>query len=308
MSDRIRLLLQSFLMLFVELALIRWSGSNVIYLSYFSNFVLLGSFLGIGLGFLRSGRTEKDWSGYAPIGLGLFVLLISVFPVTLSKDDPSLFTFSTYTPKGPPREVMLAVIFVMVAAVMMLLGEAVARTFKRLENLDAYKWDILGSISGIIGFTVVSFLRLPPLAWGIVAFAVWFIIDLGLQRARWLRGAQVAGLLVLLVVLGIESFQANTSWSPYYKITATPEKALGGNLKIDVNGVPHQSHQSYEFAPGKGVYQVAKPGNLDDVLVIGSGGGNDVAVALHNGAKHVDERSEERRVGKECRSRWSPYH
>ena len=24
--------------------------------------------------------------------------------------------------------------------------------------------------------------------------------------------------------------------------------------------------------------------------------------------KHSDERSEERRVGKECRSRWSPYH
>ena len=24
--------------------------------------------------------------------------------------------------------------------------------------------------------------------------------------------------------------------------------------------------------------------------------------------KHVAERSEERRVGKECRSRWSPYH
>ena len=23
---------------------------------------------------------------------------------------------------------------------------------------------------------------------------------------------------------------------------------------------------------------------------------------------HVDHRSEERRVGKECRSRWSPYH
>src|SRR5258708_39677832 len=25
-------------------------------------------------------------------------------------------------------------------------------------------------------------------------------------------------------------------------------------------------------------------------------------------AKHVSQRSEERRVGKECRSRWSPYH
>src|SRR5215211_8613826 len=25
-------------------------------------------------------------------------------------------------------------------------------------------------------------------------------------------------------------------------------------------------------------------------------------------ARHLDRRSEERRVGKECRSRWSPYH
>ena len=28
-------------------------------------------------------------------------------------------------------------------------------------------------------------------------------------------------------------------------------------------------------------------------------------IAVHDGRKH---RSEERRVGKECRSRWSPYH
>src|ERR671916_3110724 len=54
-GDRLRLVLLSFLLLFVELALIRWTGSNVVYLSYFSNFVLLGSFLGIGVGFLRAG-------------------------------------------------------------------------------------------------------------------------------------------------------------------------------------------------------------------------------------------------------------
>jgi len=54
-----RLLLGSALMLFLELALIRWLGSNVVHLSYFSNFVLLGSFLGIGLGFLIS---KRSWS------------------------------------------------------------------------------------------------------------------------------------------------------------------------------------------------------------------------------------------------------
>jgi hypothetical protein len=36
-------------MLFIELALIRWLDANLVYLSYFSNFVLLGSFPGIGL-------------------------------------------------------------------------------------------------------------------------------------------------------------------------------------------------------------------------------------------------------------------
>ena len=35
--------------------------------------------------------------------------------------------------------------------------------------------------------------------------------------------------------------------------------------------------------------------------------------AIHNGRQHMpifitENRSEERRVGKECRSRWSPYH
>ncbi|MGH2394985.1 MAG: hypothetical protein ACRDGH_16090, partial [Candidatus Limnocylindria bacterium] len=49
---RLRLILLSFLVLFVELALIRWTGSNVVYLSFFTNLVLLGSFLGIGIGFL----------------------------------------------------------------------------------------------------------------------------------------------------------------------------------------------------------------------------------------------------------------
>ena len=53
MPTSLRLVILSCLMLFVELALIRWTGSNVVYLSYFSNFVLLGSFLGIGIGFLR---------------------------------------------------------------------------------------------------------------------------------------------------------------------------------------------------------------------------------------------------------------
>ena len=53
---RLRLVLASALMLFAELSLIRWLGANLVHLAYFSNFVLLGSFLGVGLGFLRASR------------------------------------------------------------------------------------------------------------------------------------------------------------------------------------------------------------------------------------------------------------
>ena len=50
------------------------------------------------------------------------------------------------------------------------------------------------------------------------------------------------------------------------------------------------------------------------VLVVGVGGA--VATTMITGtlasrkglAKPIGSRSEERRVGKECRSRWSPYH
>ena len=36
--------------------------------------------------------------------------------------------------------------------------------------------------------------------------------------------------------------------------------------------------------------------------------GNESNVDVSDTCKKLAERSEERRVGKECRSRWSPYH
>lgn len=282
-GDRVRLVGLSFLMLFVELALIRWTGSNVVYLSYFSNFVLLGSFLGIGIGFLRA-RAKVDLSGWAPTVLGAFVLIVAVAPITISKDDPNVFTFSSLSAEGPPREIVLPLIFLASAAVLALIAEGVARTFGRMENLDAYKYDLLGSILGIVGFSALSFLRLPPLAWGIVAGVV--VVAMVLPRIPTVP--QIVGIVVLVVVLAIESFSPNLSWSPYYKVKAFENADLDHNLQVDVNGVPHQVHQTPEFAPGKGVYDIVRPPALDDVLIIGAGGGNDVAVALERGAGHVD--------------------
>src|SRR5438309_11105736 len=91
-SPRLRLVALSFLLLFLELALIRWTGSNVLYLSYFSNFVLLGSFLGIGVGFLRA-RSRKNLFPFAPVLLAALVAFVLAFPVEIDRSGSSLLYF-----------------------------------------------------------------------------------------------------------------------------------------------------------------------------------------------------------------------
>src|SRR5215831_6724751 len=97
--SKLRLFGLSFLMLFVELALIRWTGANIIYLSYFSNLVLLGSFLGIGLGFLRS-RSRVDLFRWAPLFLALLVLFVLVFPVHIDNAGTELLFFGSPKTSG----------------------------------------------------------------------------------------------------------------------------------------------------------------------------------------------------------------
>src|SRR5690554_7299069 len=72
----------------------------------------------------------------------------------------------------------------------------------------------------------------------------------------------------------------------------------------DLN-IPNNDYKT-SLQVAKGAYVVSKDeGNIDVVLVAN---GSEVAT-LFEGAKLLrDKRSEERRVGKECRSRWSPDH
>jgi hypothetical protein len=55
------LFLISFLILFFELACIRWFGSMVVHLTFFTNVVLLATFLGMSIGCLSASRGQ-DWA------------------------------------------------------------------------------------------------------------------------------------------------------------------------------------------------------------------------------------------------------
>jgi hypothetical protein len=285
----LRLFALSFLMLFVELALIRWTAANDIHLAYLTNFVLLASFLGIGIGFLREARGPELFA-WAPVALAALVGFVLLFPVSVRLQDGRLL--GAFGWPALPRWVELAVVFLLTVAVMATIGNGVARTFVRFPPLEAYRLDILGSIAGIAVFSLLSFLELPPIAWGVIA-SLLLLLFVG---RRW----QALALVAIVALLAVESSHGNDHWSPYYKVTAVyqthPPPVHGvrthDTLTISANNIPYQTAypvktlrtlERFYFFP----YRHTR-GRLDNVLIVGAGNGNDVAVALSEGAKHVD--------------------
>src|SRR5215471_10454076 len=63
------LFLISFAILFFELACIRWFGSMVIFLTFFTNLVLMACFLGMSVGCLAASRTRNFISTVIPLAL-----------------------------------------------------------------------------------------------------------------------------------------------------------------------------------------------------------------------------------------------
>ena len=272
-------------MLFVELALIRWSGALVIYLSYFSNFVLLGSFLGIGIGFLRA-RSRVNLFPYAPVALALLILFVRVFPVEVVRTGNAgilFFGYGKFNASGPPTWVTLPIVFLAVAAVMATIGEGVARTFVTFRPLDAYRLDIAGSIAGIAAFSLLSFLDAKPVVWALIVAAG---PAAALRQAgrpapgRRGRGRGAAALVGIAVV-----HRHLVALLPHLG-----DRRRTGQYSVNVNGIPHQN-----IIPARQLQKVYSlpyldaPGNpLGNVLIVGAGTGDDVANALLHGAKHID--------------------
>jgi hypothetical protein len=283
MSDRVRLFVASFLMLFVELVLIRWLAAHITYLSYFTNFVLLGSFLGIGIGFLRASR--GDWFSRAPLLLLGLVVLAARLPVTIDRRGSGLVFFGNEATKGLPIWLVLPFVFVATAATLAAIAHLVGRLFSRFPPLQAYRLDILGSIAGIATFSVLSLVGAPPAAWGGVIVAAFVLL---LWREMTLF--QVATLGGILGMFGSYLFVPSVTWSPYYRIEVARD---GPTSAVSVNGIPHQGFSTLaltrEEAPEYFIpYQRAATNPLRNVLVIGAGTGTDVAIALSEGAQHVD--------------------
>ena len=287
-DPRVRLFLTSATLLFVELLLIRWIPANVRYVGFFSNFLLMASFLGIGVGILLG---RKGWRlPFSPFTWLLFIVVALVLTAQLNvqvNSQDELFFGLAENRAADVNFLVLPLVVALVAAVMAALALPLGPLFRAMRPLHAYAIDIVGSMAGILGFTALSAAGTNPIVWFAVLAVLVLLIALGGGVTPW---SLVGGAAMLGVVYAV-AIQAGSGdiWSPYYRITTYP--LADGTQQINVNGIPHQALHPVD-APKESfygqVYEWFPDRTYDDVLIVGAGSGSDVAIALDKGAKHVD--------------------
>ena len=299
-----RLALVSFLILFLELACIRWFSAFVIFLTFFTNIVLLACVLGMSVGCLTASGRRDYIVGLIPLALvavGLSIWTLSGYQAGRSFDvslgdqrSPQMIYFGTESlggdSGGMPIEVVAGGFFVLIALMFVGPGQELGRAFAEApDRIKAYTANIGGSLAGIAAFGLASWLEATPLAW----FGVGFAAALPLLR-RWVV-PQMIGVVAILIVAGTASYEGSgvdgrafLSWSPYYKVAYNQKSGV-----ITTNNIGHQTLGKVGRAgSGYGLpYLLNRDAGgppIGDVLVVGAGSGNDVAAAIAHGAKHVD--------------------
>jgi spermidine synthase len=297
-SAAIRLGVYTLLILFFELAFIRYTAGHVRVFGFYLNFVLIAAFLGMGVGLLRADAARQVRWIAVPASLLLFgaIHYLGAGHIGVPRTEAD-HLWAVFLDAGDGRrEVPLfwAVItlFTLLALFFVPLGALMGAEFKRLASLRAYSVDIAGSLLGILLFAALSAARQPPVVWLALGFGLWLLASLDDWRYAAAIGVTAVGVLVADAARsrGVEY------WSPYYRISVQPGRV---GLNVVVNGSFHQvmlRADSTTLANSMNARTIRaayyKPfeivARVDTALVVGAGTGNDLAVLLNLGAKHID--------------------
>jgi SAM-dependent methyltransferase len=301
-----KLFLASFVALFFELVIIRYLSTEIRAFAYLKNLPLIASFFGIGLGMIM-GAPRKSLKAMFPIvGLVLFALIAFASPLNLTHIPLPRADYYVWGAFPDVSKVIVPLRFLgeilgilaLVVAFFTLLGGIVGEYLAQFKPLPGYGINLLGSFAGVMIFTLLAFLRLPPVVWILLGF---------LCLVPFFKQKPLALVLFLITVIVAFRHEPNTFWSPYYRIDLEAQSAPPGwpqapAYELRVN---HDFHQHIldvsdnflsrypGFEPNHSAhlnYQipylvVAHP---QRVLVVGAGTGNDVASALRHGVEHVD--------------------
>ena len=222
--NKLQLLLVSFLGLYFELLVIRYLGSEIRILAYFTNVTLMSSILGLGLGMLvQEAQQFKPHTFllliFTLLGLVFFIHGGSIhFPLTSSEH----FIWNGLSREGTTSIVQYVSVIAFFSVNTLLfipLGGLIGRYFDRLDNLTAYSINIVGSLLGIVAFTLMSYLNIQPLWWFISGILIYVICVR--NNKSTVLSLTVIGTVIF--TMAFVSYNKNTFWSPYYKINLSKD-------------------------------------------------------------------------------------
>jgi len=170
--ESVKLGLITFSILALELAIIRWMGSQIRIVAYFQNLVLMAAFLGMGLG-VALGKNRPNMIHWCLPALLLVSAIIALAPqlglVHFRFPDPSIALWGSETENGMAgfgtATLLVLGIFWLVAVVFIFAGGPVGWLFHRLEPVRAYTADIIGSLCGVLLMTLAAALGSGPIVW-----------------------------------------------------------------------------------------------------------------------------------------------
>jgi hypothetical protein len=283
----VRLFLTSATILFVELLLIRWVPANVVYVGYFSNFLLMASFLGIGAGILF-GRDPRriPISPFAPL-LFAVVLLVTRAQINVQLETPNDIFFGPHNSESANANFLVLPFIVMLVTVVMAgLAIPLGGLLTSMRPLRAYAIDIAGSMAGILAFTLLSAAGTSPLLWFVIVGILLSLLGLGVGLSR--RSLLTALSMVGVLVIALNAEARGDVWSPYYRLH---EYQGGGVNALDANGVPHQAMLPVDQAESQfyeQIYRWFPDRHFGRVLIVGAGSGTDTALQLAHGVDYID--------------------
>lgn len=299
-GSQARLFLTSMTLLFVELLMIRWIPANVVYVSFFSNFLLISSFFGIGLGILLGrSMTRPRLSPFTPLLFAL-VLLVLGAQLNLQVDQGDQIFFGLEGNKSADANfLVLPLLMACVVALLATLALPLGGLLRSLPPLRAYGVDIAGSLAGIASFGLLSAFATEPLIWFGAVACLLFALALGQGLTVW--SAVSAAAMIGVLVLVARAAAGPDLWSPYYRITGLDDNGRAVSSEPDtttppvhlyVNGIPHQAmipaNRAISDPLWGQVYRWFPDREFERVLIIGAGSGTDAALALDRGSDHVD--------------------
>jgi len=300
-------------------------ASELRIVAFYKNFALIAAFLGLGLGFTyrrKAPELRLFESYYFPLQAGcvIMVLLLGRTPLSelilLNRANAEEFIWAgVLNIQNPVMNALLDVafyaiiflLFLMITVLFIPIGELTARKFAAFHPLPGYSINVLGSLFGILLYTLISFLSWPPTVWFFLAGTAGFYFLWPSSKTQSVFQVIFACLPVLLTLFW-PSNADRTLWSPYYRIDLTSQYAPSNpnvqlGYELSVNQAWHQRlwnldpefvEKNYSAAPEHfdnflavydTPYRVAH--DLEKVLIVGAGTGNDAAAALRAGAVRV---------------------